>query len=84
MRMAPLIATPIGVALSLAAKTSSLKATHSALIIEALPRCQLPSILIVPLVSLITNPKALILLILEPSKFNLNLLLIGGIYRIHF
>ena len=61
-----------------------IKLNRSRFIVMVLPRCLLPVILIVPLVSLITHPEALILLILEPSKFNLNLPLIGGSHHIHF
>ena len=60
--------------------TSFFKAIHYVVIIEALSKCLFFAILIIQLESLITHSDALILLILESSKFNLNLPLIEGIH----
>ena len=55
-------------------RTSSLRATHSVIIIETLPKCLLSATLIISLESHITKLDSLILLILKSSNFSLNLL----------
>ena len=47
---------------------SSLKVIYSAIIIEALLICLFTTICMIPLVSLITHPEALLFSILEPSN----------------